>query len=460
MSALPPSLSRGAGLPLALLAAAPLLALAAIYLPDLGHGFVKDDFAWILGSRVSGAAGWLDVFQRHNGFYRPLVSLSFTLNERLFGLHAFGYGLTNFGLVLAVMAGIHLLARSLGMAAGAAALAASLWALNPHGVGGAILWISGRTSLLLIVFALAAAIALTRRHLALASLFCLLALFSKEEAVLLPAILLAWAGLDTEAGPAAWNWRRAWPWAAAAVPPLAVYFLLRSRTAAFLPLSAPDYYRLTFAPAAVGRNVLEYADRGCTFMAAVLVLLALATRRLPRPDARERAWIVRGLAWLAGGFGITVFVPVRSSLYACFPSVGAAIAAAALATSLWRQASPRARRAVQVAALVLPFALIPLHRARNARMVRTAELSDAVLRQVRPLSARLAAGDVLVLEDDPGARVNVRNAFGTLVVDAVRLWTGVPEPRVWVDPPLPEWQQAGLRQPAGPEIRLPMSPPR
>lgn len=438
-----------------LIAVLPLAALALIYLPDLGHGFVKDDFAWIVGSRIAGWTQVAELFERHNGFYRPLVSLSFTLNERLFGLEPFAYGLTNFVLVLTAMAGIHLLARSLGLAAGAAALAASLWALNPHGIGGAILWISGRTSLLLIVFALAAAIALTRRHLALASFFCLLALFSKEEAVLLPAILLAWSGLETEGGRTRWRWRRAVPWAAAAVPPLALYFILRSRTSAFLPLSAPDYYRLTFAPAAVARNVLEYLDRSCTFMASVLLLLCLIAWRRPRLDERERAWVLRGLAWLAGGFGITVFVPVRSSLYACFPSVGAAIAAAAVASSTWRQATPRARRAALAAAALLPLALVPVNRTRNSRMVRTAELSSAVLARVRPHAGALAAGSVLVLEDDPSARVNVRNAFGTLVTDAVHLATGVPEPRVWIEPPLPEWQRAGLRRPPGPQVRLP-----
>ena len=156
----------------ALWCALPVLALSAAYLPDVGHGFVKDDFAWILGSRVSGAADLLRAFQQHNGFYRPLVSLSFTLNEWAFGLGPLGHGLTNFTLVLLAMAGIYALARSLGMEWGVSILCAAVWALNPHGVGGAILWISGRTSLLLIVFALAAAIALVRGHRVLAAACC------------------------------------------------------------------------------------------------------------------------------------------------------------------------------------------------------------------------------------------------------------------------------------------------
>jgi hypothetical protein len=429
-------------------------ALLLAYLPDLGHGFVKDDFAWIEGSRVAAASDVWQLFQRQNGFYRPVVSLSFALNERLSGPHPFAYGLTNLLLVLAAMALLYALARSLGMPWGAGVLAAALWALNPHGVGGAILWISGRTSLLLIVFALAAAIALTRGSVALAAAFCALALFSKEEAVLLPAILAVWAGLGRTGDRLTWSVRRALPWALASLVPLVLYFVLRSRTAAFLPLSAPAYYRLTFAPALVGRNILEYADRGATFAAAVLLLAMAAARGLPRLDADERGWVVRGLVWLVGGFGITVFVPVRSSLYACFPSIGTALAGAALVHSVWRQASPRVRTGLQVAALILPFALVPLYRSRNVRMVRTAELSASVLDAIGARSAAVAAGSVVVLHDEPASRVNIRNAFGTLITEAVRLRTGVPSPRVWVEPPLPEWEQAGMRIPQGPRIEL------
>ena len=99
----------------ALWRALPVVALLAAYLPDVGHGFVKDDFAWILGGRVTGASDLLRAFQQQNGFYRPLVSLSFTLNEWMFGLHPLGYGLTNLALVLLAMGGIYVLARSLGM---------------------------------------------------------------------------------------------------------------------------------------------------------------------------------------------------------------------------------------------------------------------------------------------------------------------------------------------------------
>jgi hypothetical protein len=105
--------------------------------------------------------------------------------------------------------------------------------------------------------------------------------------------------------------------------------------------------------------------------------------------------------------------------------------------------------------VILPFALVPVLRSRNARMARTAELSASVLEAVRPHSAELARGHVLVLHDDPASKVTIRSAFGTLVADAVRLQTGAPAARVWIEPPLPEWQEAGVPRPQGPaEIHL------
>ena len=98
----------------------PLLAVCASYLPDLGRGFIKDDFAWILGSRTAGAFGWIDLFSRDNGFYRPLVAMSFSVNERLAGLEPYWYGLTNLALVVGCMAALYRLARALGMPWGAA----------------------------------------------------------------------------------------------------------------------------------------------------------------------------------------------------------------------------------------------------------------------------------------------------------------------------------------------------
>jgi hypothetical protein len=426
----------------------PLGAVLASYLPDLGRGFIKDDFAWILGSRTSGPLGFVDIFGRDNGFYRPLVSLTFAVDERLFGLEPYWYGVTNLVLVICCMAGLQALGRALGMPWGAALLAVSIWALNPHGVGGAILWISGRTALLLVLFSVLAAASLMKGWPGAAAALCLAALLSKEEAVLLPAILALWAAAPAAAS-ARWDWRKGALVGALFAIPVLVYLLLRMRTAAYLPHSAPDFYTPTLMAATLARNVLEYVDRGGTLAAAVVIIVMASLRRRPRLEDGERRWVRLGIAWFLGGYALTVFLPVRSSLYACFPSVGAALAAAALVNALWRTASDAQRRRLLVAAIVACALLVPLHRSRNVRLVKTAELSTRVLGDLAGASADITAGKVVVLHDAAGARYNIENAFGTLVQDAVRMRTGIAAARVWVDPTLGNWERAGLQPPNG-----------
>ncbi len=133
-----------------------LLALLAIYLPGLGHGFIKDDFVWIASSEVTSADNLVALFTHAPDFYRPVVALSFTLNRWLFGIDPFGYGLTNFALLLCAAAALARLAVALGMSWGGALGAAALWSLNFHGIDMALLWMSGRTSLLLALFSLLA----------------------------------------------------------------------------------------------------------------------------------------------------------------------------------------------------------------------------------------------------------------------------------------------------------------
>ena len=61
-------------------------AFLAIYLPDLGHGFLKDDFAWILSSRLERSGDLIALFTSNVGFYRPLVSRDAILTKESEGL--------------------------------------------------------------------------------------------------------------------------------------------------------------------------------------------------------------------------------------------------------------------------------------------------------------------------------------------------------------------------------------
>src|SRR5262249_24466619 len=309
--------------------ALPFAVFLAIYGSSVGQGFVADDFGWILDSR-SGSAHYLGaLFFKSSGFYRPVVGLTFAADYALFGTHPLGYGLTNVLLAGICAVLLYLVARELSLPSGAAALAVALWLLNPHGINTAVLWMSGRTSLLLTLGSLAAVLTLLRGHPFLALLPAAVALFSKEVAFLLPAILFLWwigfrrADLPSRTQMALW-----WLCSAALI---GLYLALRFQTGAMTPWTAPPYYRFTLNPAIVFRNIGEYADRALTFPAAVAALAWIVLRPSSERAPMSRAVVICGAAWIAGGYGLTMFLPVRSSLYACFPSARACLIAADIA---------------------------------------------------------------------------------------------------------------------------------
>lgn len=400
-------------------AAVLLAAFCAAYLGDAGHGFIKDDFRWIRETRVESPADVARLFERTDGFYRPLVSLTFALNSAMFGLEPRAYGLTNLSMTVANAVLLWLLARRLGLARGPALLAAGLWAFNFHGINMAILWISGRTALLVTLCALLAGIATTARRLWLAGLCCLLAMLSKEEAVLLPVVLALWTAYDTPGSPmdrTVTTIRRTWPCFAA----LAVYLVLRMRTDAFWPADAPSYYRLTFSPSTVATNILQYTDRAVTWSAFVALLAYAASAGRARLDAAEKRLVVFGATWLACLFALTVFVPVRSSLYAVLPSAGAALAAGAVASAALR-ASPQRATAAMAALALLPLLLVPIYWRRNERWVHLADFSTHVVEQARMATAQHPSRR-LVIVDNPSERFNLESAFGSLWPDAAALF--------------------------------------
>jgi len=427
-------------------AVAPFLIFATVYLSAAGHGFIKDDYAWILQSRVRDAADLWTVLRTDNGFYRPVVSLTFTIDEWLFGVHPLGYGITNVALALLCGVSIASLARALGLSRGAAWLAAALWLLNLQGIRMAVLWTSGRTALLLTLAATAAATALVRGRFAMAVVWVIVALFSKEEAVLLPAILLGWLMVLARERTSG---RRIGigAWIIGAGVAEGLYFLARSSTAASTPWSAPWYYQPTFDLGVVLENIASYADRVATVPLAV-TLLAAVVLGVARPlGGRDmRALLVCGAIWLVGGFGATIFLPVRSDLYACFPSVAVCLVAAAMCGRLW-EASTDARRARSlVGALMLVGLMTPVYLARTERWSSLAEFGDATLSDLTRLAAPLPAGATVVIEDDLSTRVNLSTAFGTLLGDAYVLAAGR-NLNFWVEPAMGGADLAGMKAP-------------
>jgi hypothetical protein len=170
-----------------------VVALVALW-PALDVGLLSDDFILVKGARefTSSTLGPLFTTAGGDGFFRPLGYLSFDFNAMVAGSdprwwHLSASLLQSINAVLVGLLGIRLGASAVG-----AFLAGALFALHGTHLEAAV-WIAGRFDLLAAMFVLAALLLFGRRTpLALAA--TLAALWSKEAAFVLPALvtLLAW----------------------------------------------------------------------------------------------------------------------------------------------------------------------------------------------------------------------------------------------------------------------------
>ena len=399
-----------------------VFALALIYLPDIGHGFLRDDFMWVRAARVETSSDLRRIFTENVGFYRPLVTTTFAVNRAMFGLRPLPYALTNFALLLVCMWLIVRVAGSVGLGPPFALTAAALWSLNFHGVNMALLWISGRTALLLCAFSLAALAASLRGRWWWTAGWSLLAMLSKEEAIVLPFVLVCWRWYlseDRRLSSILDISRKALPVFGA----LAAYLFMRGASGAFGPLNAPDYYRFTFEPSSVARNVAEYVDRSCAIVAIVLLLTLVLVQTRPTVSRQERRTLLLCALWLISGFALTVFLPIRSSLYALFPSIGSCLAGGVLMQAFHRVAPDRVRMA-WLALVVLAFALVPVYRARNDRWVAPADLSRRLVADLRTVGASIPDNTRLLAVDEDASDGGLRSVFDGLFADAVLLYVG------------------------------------
>ena len=392
-----------------LLAIAWIVFVAAVYCPDVGRGFIKDDFTWIRAAQAAAVDPALLIRQPDAGFYRPIVTLAFAYDYAVNGWKPRGYGWTNLRLYLLCAFAVGGLAFALGLSRRVALLSAFLWSVNPHGVNMAILWLSGRTALLLTLFSLLAAIAFARRWYGAAAALIACALLSKEEAVVLPFILLTWAWIERRERPS-------WPAVAAVCVPLVCYMCLRSLTPAMTPATAPSFYRFTADPLSVMRNAGEYLDRSATLALAAVLLAMLVHRKWPTMGA-SRGVVAMMAVWFLGMFAITIWLPVRSSLYAVCPSIAAAIVGALLIEST-RRSPVRRSLAFEPVLAVLLVASIPIYQMRDDLRVEAARVSQRTLTEIEHDLPVLARSGALVLHDDRDAVF--LEAFGDLAAEALR----------------------------------------
>jgi len=178
----------------------------------------------------------------------------------------------------------------------------------------------------------------------------------------------------------------------------------------------------------VGRNVLEYLHRSGTFGAGLtIVLLLFAGRMNVALTAEEKQTIRFGAIWVVCFYAITVFLPVRSSLYALVPSIGSALVVATIGSAVERISARRFDFYCAAMALTA-VCLISAYSQHNDRWVDPANLSASVLQELQVATAGRPGGRI-VLVDDPSAKVGLDDSFGGLFPEAVRVmfgatWTG------------------------------------
>ena len=186
-----------------------LLLAAAVYVDSLSYQFVWDDGVMILQNRGLRDLRDLPQFLRadfttlssgamEGHYYRPVMALSLAVDLLLWGPNPGPLHLTNVLLHVAVTWLVGRLAMALGAGPGLAVLAALIFAIHPAHVE-AVVFISARSDLLPAVGMLGGVLAYRRAALPvgrrslwwLVAMACqALALFSKEAAVTLPAVLL------------------------------------------------------------------------------------------------------------------------------------------------------------------------------------------------------------------------------------------------------------------------------
>ncbi len=187
------------------------------YLPSLAFDFVFDDFSQIVMDPWLQSWRSLPLIFTHDvwgytashtaaNYYRPFFVLWLAIVNHLAGSIPAWYHLGSIFLHLVAGWLVFLLARRLLRDETAAAMAAVVFLLHPGKVE-AVVWPSASTELLSAIFTFATVLAYMRardgerlsgRWLALALVFFVSALLSKETSVLLPAVLLVWELADRD----------------------------------------------------------------------------------------------------------------------------------------------------------------------------------------------------------------------------------------------------------------------
>jgi hypothetical protein len=304
----------------------PYLALAlmvlVVYLPTYPGYFVGDDYTHLIFSMKKSFLGMLDPkLTRYpvEVFYRPVGLLLWKVNYSLFGLAPGGYWITNIGLHVLNTLLLFVLLKKVAGSTPTAFVSSALYGVYPL-QSESVLWFTGRYYLTCIFFILLCLIFFAKyldtkrvRCLAVSIVFDLLALFSNEAAVVLPALLAVTAFLLLQADRPGRRFYKsltaALPYAGMTILYLAARFLYYKSIGGYSYATGGGIYqKLVSGEAAanlfgtIGRmlfpiNAYVLGERPwifyCLFVIyAAILLLAAASRRVSSNN------ILTGISWV------------------------------------------------------------------------------------------------------------------------------------------------------------------
>jgi tetratricopeptide (TPR) repeat protein len=171
--------------------------ILAVYCNTFTHGFVWDDVDIIVDSPLFESFRNLpsffvmeDSIDAPTGYYRPLTYVSFLIDRSIWGLNPLGFNITNLVLHIGTALAFYLLVAELFKKEFFAFIASLLFSLHPIANETVNFHAGGRNTLLCAFFALLSMLFHARRKFIAAVACFALALFSKEFALLIPAVFL------------------------------------------------------------------------------------------------------------------------------------------------------------------------------------------------------------------------------------------------------------------------------
>jgi tetratricopeptide (TPR) repeat protein len=183
----------------------------AVYAPSLTYGFVYDDHAQIVETKQLNSwrmipnyfTGHVWKWKSPEGkgvYYRPIFLLWLLLNQALFGLSAAMWHLTTVMVHVLATVLVYALAREVTADTFTATISSLIFGLHPAHIE-SVDWVSGVTDPLLAVFFFGSLLLFVKGKSRWSLLFFSIGLLTKETAIVLPVIVLAYAWLYAPSAP-------------------------------------------------------------------------------------------------------------------------------------------------------------------------------------------------------------------------------------------------------------------